>query len=323
MKHPLKHYVEYASVRLLAAALCALPYRGALGLGCGLAWIAFHVYGYRVREARRRIIEIFGSRYTPRQAGRIAWVSWRNFIFTMVETLRLPVARPAWTLSVVDTAGTHAKIKNWSDTGKGAIIATAHMGSWEMAVLYCVAVKIPLFSLAAQQKNTLVDDFFNRARAGTGYETVLRSSSILKTILRKIREGKVLAILSDVRGKTDALPIRFLGKTANVAEGMGFIARQAGVPVFPVMITRQGWTKHVYRVCDPVFPDPGADKRNDALRITQAFFDILSEKVNNEPEQWFWFNKRWIFDPLPAPGPDSGLRQTAAVTQAAAEKSEE
>jgi KDO2-lipid IV(A) lauroyltransferase len=113
-----------------------------------------------------------------------------------------------------------------------------------------------------------------------------------------LKEGKVLAILSDVRGKTDALPIKFLGKTANVAEGMGFIAHQTNVPVFPTIITRIGWGLHSYRVYDPIFPDSKAGKRDDALRITQSFFDILSKHVENEPEQWFWFNKRWIFDPL-------------------------
>ena len=108
----------------------------------------------------------------------------------------------------------------------------------------------------------------------------------------------MLAILSDVRGKTDALPINFLGKTANVAEGMGFIAHQVDVPVFPTMITRIGWGLHRYRIYDPILPDPLAEKKADAMRITQAFFDILNDHVRKEPEQWFWFNKRWIFDPI-------------------------
>jgi len=299
MQHSLKHVVEYLLVRLNAFILRGLPYRAALFLGWCAAWFSFYIVRYRVREAKRRIKEVFGERFSESEVRRIAWVSWRNFIFTVVETIRLPVSSRAWVLKVVDSSlNDYQKLSGWAKTGQGGIIATAHMGSWEMAALACLAYEIPLFSLAAQQKNRLVDEFYNRSRAGTGFEIVLRNASALKTIMRKIKDGKTLAILSDVRGKTEALPVRFLGKTANVAEGMGFIARQTNAPVFPTIITRIGWGLHRYRVYDPIFPDPQAEKKADALRITQSFFDILSERIQNEPEQWFWFNKRWIFDPF-------------------------
>jgi len=68
--------------------------------------------------------------------------------------------------------------------------------------------------------------------------------------------------------------------------------------VFPIISTRIGWGQHRYHVYDPIFPDPKAEKKADAMRITQSFFNILNECVQNEPEQWFWFNRRWIFDPL-------------------------
>ncbi|MDO9542503.1 MAG: hypothetical protein Q7J98_09290 [Kiritimatiellia bacterium] len=298
MKHSLKHILEYLLVRVVAAVLRRLPYRAALFLGWCAAWFSFYIIRYQAREAKRRIKEVFGERFSKSKIRHIAWISWRNFIFTVVELIRIPVSSRSWIQTVVDTKQTVSKISAWSKTGKGGIIATGHTGSWEMAILACLAYEIPLFSLGAQQKNKLVDEFINRSRADSGFETVLRNPSVLKVIIRKIKEGKMLAILSDVRGKTDALPIKFLGKTANVAEGMGFIAHQTKVPVFPTIITRIGWGLHRYRVYDPIFPDPQADKSADALRITQSFFDILTECIQNEPEQWFWFNKRWIFEPL-------------------------
>jgi len=282
----------------MAALLRAVPYRAALFLGCCVAWCAFFIFRFRVQEAKGRIKEVFGERFSKSEIQHIAWISWRNFIFTIVEAIRIPVSSKSWIQTVVDSNQPASKMSEWLKTGKGGIIATGHTGSWEMAILACLAYAIPLFSLGAQQKNKLVDEFINRSRADSGFETVLRNPSVLKAIIRKIKEGKMLAILSDVRGKTDALSIKFLGKTANVAEGMGFIARQTNVPVFPTIITRIGWGLHRYRVYDPIFPDPNAEKRADALRITQSFFDILTECVQNEPEQWFWFNKRWIFDPL-------------------------
>jgi len=295
----LRHRIEYLLARLVSGVFCHIPYRLALFVGHCLAWCAFHIFHFRVKEAKRRIKEVFGERFSTREINNIAWKSWRNFIFTVVEMIRIPVSSRRWLESVVDVRRGNQKIFQWPETGRGGIIATAHSGSWEMAAaLFGKAYHFPLFSIAAPQKNKLVDDFMNRSRAGIGFDIVVRNASVLKEILRKIRKGKILAILPDVRGKTDALPIKFLGKTANIAGGMGFIARQTNVPVFPTIITRIGWGRQHYRFFEPIYPNPKAEKKADALRITQSFFDILTECVNAEPEQWFWFNKRWIFDPL-------------------------
>jgi len=282
----------------MAFIIQRLPYHGALLIGWIVAWLAFYVFRFRVREAKSRIREVFGSHYTAREVDSIAWRSWRNFVFSCVELIRIPVSTTEWVRSVVDDGNSVEKISVHSKTGKGAIIALAHMGSWEMAALASFSYHIPMFSIAAQQKNQLVDDFMNRMRAGTGLKTILRDSSVLKNIIRNIREGKVLAMLPDVRSPTEALAIRFLGKTANIAGGLGFIAKQTGVPVFPCVITRKGWGRHQYRVFGPIWPDPGLDKQSDSLRITQAVFDVFDPCIRAEPDQWFWFNKRWVFDPL-------------------------
>ncbi len=305
LKIRIRYLLEYAGVRALAGLLNLLPYRAALAVGWGLAWVAFHLIGYRVQGAMRRIEEIFPGRFDARAVRRVAWLSWRNFIFSVVEMMRIPASSPAWVKSVVEVEeSVRPVLEHLRASGQGAIIATCHMGSWEMASLTSLACGLPLFSLAAPQKNELVDDYLNRLRAGTGFETLLRSASVLRAIIRKIREGKVLAILPDVRSKTPALPIRFLGKTMNVAGGMGLIARMTGVPIFPCIITRIGWARHRYRTFTPIRPDPALDKEADILRMTQAVFNIFDRGIRSEPEQWFWFNKRWVFDPLtPAAAP--------------------
>lgn len=314
MRHSPRHLLEYYLLRGFAALICRMPYRIALGFGNIIAWAGFYLIRYRVAEAEKRIRQIFGSEKNRSQVRRIAWRSWRNFIFSCVDLMRIPVAGQEWIKSVVIQDGV-SKIKSHVESGRGAIIATIHMGAWEMAALSCLAYGIPLFSIAARQKNLLVDDYMNDLRAQTGFETVLRDSNVAKGIIRRIKAGKVLAILPDVRAPTPALAIRFLGQTANVASGMGFIARQTQIPIFPVVITRVGWGRHRYRVFDPVLPDSRLSKQEDALRITQAVFDIFDRCVRAEPDQWFWFNKRWLFDPLPAACPTHGTMDKGTEAQ--------
>lgn len=305
MKHRPKHVMEYLAVRAVAGLIQHLPYRVALGLGWGIAGLIFYVLRYRVPAAKARIREVFGTRYSNREVNRIAWQSWRDFCFTAVEMVRIPVSAPAWIRSVVDVGDSDRKILAHVQTGQGAIIAAPHMGSWEMAMLTSLACGVRLFAVTGNQKNRLVDEFIQRMRLGTGFEMLPRSSSVLKGIVRKIRAGSCLALLPDVRSRTPGVAIQFMGKTANIAGGMGLIAKMTGVPVFPCVITRQGWTRHRYRIMEAVWPDANLEKTEDWRRITQKVFDVFDRAIREQPEQWFWFNKRWILDPL-EPMPDDG-----------------
>ncbi|MFO1522196.1 MAG: hypothetical protein U1G05_09190 [Kiritimatiellia bacterium] len=99
------------------------------------------------------------------------------------------------------------------------------------------------------------------------------------------------------------MPVRFLGKEANVVAGMGMFARMADVGVIPVILTRQGWTTHHWLAHEPIFPDAKADRDEDCRRITQAVMDIFDDAVRRHPDQYFWYNKRWVLDPLPPAPP--------------------
>ena len=109
--------------------------------------------------------------------------------------------------------------------------------------------------------------------------------------------------------------MRFLGKEANVPGGMAVFARQAGVPIFPAIILRTGWTSHRGAFGPTVWPDCTVDKRQDWQRMTQQVFDFIDSVIRAHPDQWFWFNKRWILDPVPgrtdtpAPPPPAGAKE--------------
>ena len=48
----------------------------------------------------------------------------------------------------------------------------------------------------------------------------------------------------------------------------------------------------------PFEPDLSLPKDQDAVRLSQAVMDIVDAEIRKDPGQWFWYNKRWILDPL-------------------------
>ncbi len=297
MRHRPKHLIEFRALRAINALVNLLPYRLALALGAFLAWIAFYIVRFRVGEAKRRVREVFGDRFKAGQVNHIAWISLRNTFFNVVEVMRMPRVTRAWVESVTDFVQIE-KLRPVLKPDRGAILVVPHTGNWDLAGVAAQTFEFPMFFLVGKQKNPLVDEWLNRLRGVTGIEMIPRDSSVLKKVIKNLRAGKVLAFMTDLRSKTPGVRVRFLGKEANVVGGMGLFARQAGVPIFPAIVTRVGWARHRWRVFDPIYADPALEKDADWQRMTQHVIDIYDKAVREEPEQYFWYNKRWVLDPL-------------------------
>jgi KDO2-lipid IV(A) lauroyltransferase len=115
-----------------------------------------------------------------------------------------------------------------------------------------------------------------------------------------LRAGGAFAILPDVRMRQPDLTVPFLGAEANLGRGMALFARTAGVPILPVLVTRVGWGRQRFEPRPPVHPDPSADKESDALRMTRTVMAHIDKAIRNDPGQWFWYNKRWVLEPVAA-----------------------
>lgn len=291
-----KHIFEYAALRLVAVPLQILPYPAALAFGWIIARLTHNVARIRVAEAKRRIRLALGNEIPEAQARAIAWRSWRNIVFSAVEMIRVSRADRAWFNAYWDCRLVMEALSAHAASGRGGVIAVPHMGSWEMAGLACHRHGIPIFTLAATQKNPLVDAYINQLRRAPGIETVARGDGGMRAVIRKLRSGGMLAILPDVRMRTPDLSLPFLGGTANLGQGMALFARLADVPIFPCVVTRHGWMRHRITLDPPIHPDKTLDKAEDIRRMTRLVVNGIDKAIRREPEQWFWFNKRWVLD---------------------------
>ena len=298
MKYRPKHIVEYGAVKALALLLNALPYRAALLVGWCVAWLGFHVVRFRVAMAESRIRSVFGDRFSARQVRRIAWLSWRNIVFNGVEMIRVAKMTGEWVKRVTDCGAAMRVLQAHGQTGRGAVIAVPHMGNWDMAAVTCHFHGLSMFSVAAQQKNPLTNAYLNRLRGSFGNAILARGSGVMREVLRKLRAGQFLAILPDVRMTSEGVRVPFLGGEANLGTGMALFARHAGVPIFPGIVRRESWARQTMRLYPPIQPDKSLDKDDDVRRMTRCVMQIIEEEIRQDPSQWFWFNKRWILDPL-------------------------
>lgn len=298
-----KHRLEYSVLRFFSIPFQWLPYRMALGLAWILAWIGFHLVRFRRTEAVARIGEVFGDKYSEKEKHRIAWISWRNIVFSVAEMTRLPRINRAFIDRYLVTDKCVAQINADRAAGSengGAILALPHIGNWEVAGIACNELGVPLFTISRKQKNPLVTDYIWRLRNVAGGAVLDRDHpAVVKQAVRKLKDGGVLAFLADLRNRRPGgNRYDFLGAKAHIVEGAPMMAWLAKVPLLPIVVRRDGWTRQEWIPLETVFLDFKAeDKKAEQQRALQNMLTQFDAYIREHPEQYFWINKRWVLEP--------------------------
>jgi lauroyl/myristoyl acyltransferase len=137
----------------------------------------------------------------------------------------------------------------------------------------------------------------NRMRRSFSMEVLHRETKMWKGVVDRLKQGKVLAVLPDIGVRARGVTVDYLNGTATIASGAAHFALLANCPVYPIIARRVGWCRHDAILLDPIVPDPSADKKEEQQRIMQEVMSALSKEILKTPEQYFWYNKRWVLDP--------------------------
>ena len=287
--------VEYGALRLFCAAVNAVPYRVAAAAARALGVVAFRVFRFKRRRTLERIRSVFPE-MSRREAESVALRSLQNVLMTGVEMMRAPRLDRAWMdRHVVDGLLYKDRLQAYVDEGRGVVIMVPHSGNWYMAAWSMAKYGLPLFSIAARQRNPKINAWMNRQYGDI--EVLDRDNrDTLVRIKEYLAAGRAFAILPDLRVRKRDVAAEFLGGTANVSRAGAMFAVRCGCPVVVAQMYRENG-RHVFNHIATLRPDPAApDRREEAARLTREAMRLLDEAVRQRPGDWFWYNKRWILE---------------------------
>ena len=295
-KSSLAIHSEYFLLRFFCAVVNAIPYPLAMAMARGLGWTAFNVFRFKRRRTLERIRGVFPGK-SAREAREIAVRSLQNVFETGVEMMRAPSLDRAWMdRHIVEGQHYKDKLQTYVDEGKGVVIMVPHSGNWYMAAWSMAKYGLPLFAIAARQRNPKLNAWMSRQYGDI--EVLDRDCrDTLTKIREKLASGRAFAILSDLRVRKRDVEADFFGGKANVSRSAAAFAVHAGCPIVVAAMSRKGG-RHVFNHMATLRPDPAAeDKKEEARRLTREALKILSDEVMKNPGDWYWFNKRWILEP--------------------------
>ena len=288
--------LEYFLLRFFCALVNVIPYALAMALARGFGWIGFHVVRFKRARTLERIRSVFPEK-SPQECRVIAVRSLQNVLQTGVEMMRAPKLDRAWMDRYVKD-GSHYKglLQEFVDEGKGVVIMVPHSGNWYMAAWSMAKYGLPLFAIAARQRNPKLNAWMNRQYGDI--EVLDRDNrSTLIQIHQRLRDGRAFAILPDLRVRNPDVEVDFLGGRANVSHAGAAFAVNCGCPIVLAVMTRENG-RHVFHYLKALRPDPAADKKEETRRLTREALKLLSDEIVKHPGDWYWYNKRWILEPV-------------------------
>ena len=293
----MRFFLEYILLRAVCAFVNAIPYPLAMAAARGFGGFAFRVCGFKRARTLARIRAVFPAK-GEREVVSIAVRSLQNVLQTGVEMMRAPKLDRSWMdRHVVEGARYKDKLQAYVDEGKGVVIMVPHSGNWYMAAWSMAKYGLPLFALAARQRNPWIDRWMKRQYGDIEVldrdcrETLVRIKEMLEA-------GRAFAILPDLRVRRPDVSVDFLGGKANVSHAGAMFAVRSGAPIIVAQMSRTDG-QHVFRHIATLRPDPKApDKNAEAVRLTREVMRLLDGAVQERPGDWYWFNKRWILEPV-------------------------
>jgi KDO2-lipid IV(A) lauroyltransferase len=263
-------------------------------LGFLIAWVAAHAV-YLLSPGLRRGIADNMRHVLGWDAGEAAIRRVTRGVVVNTTRNYFELARMPYTsLSDIDKMVT---VHGWShfeearSRGKGVILATPHLGSFDVTVQVLAARSVTTSIIVEAQEPQALMDHVTSLRASKGLTFVPARPGALRTLVGCLRDGETVGIVCDRDIARDGHECLFFGEKVNMPTEPIRLAMRTGAAVIPVYSLRRGDGGYDVFV-EPALPMvPKAD--NGLATNTQRLAEALERFIRSCPEQWVVLSPVW------------------------------
>ena len=283
--------MQYALMRFLASILYRLPWKALRAFAGFVGGVFWYVATSRRAEAIQAIEKHL--KVSHEEAARIARRSFAENFLSFLEIFHAGKFFTEQSVHVVHTPESKAAMQ--ADIAP-IVIATAHIGSWEMMPGLAADILPARESMVVVrgQKNRSLNRLMADLRGARGMLMVdhRKASDI---VLPRLRAGGVVAFLVDHNtSRKEAVFLPFLEDIAAVNMGPASLALRAKAAIYPVFLIRDGKGGHILYLLPPLHTATLEGSIKERVQAIAAFYtDAVAEMVRRHPEQWFWMHRRW------------------------------
>lgn len=178
----------------------------------------------------------------------------------------------------------------------GVLMIPGHMANWDHAGAWAACTYGSVTSVAERLKPEKLFEKFLDYRRELGMDILgTGDSDVLRKLTRRLRDGKLVALLGDRDISRNGVHVDFFGEPASFPVGPAVLAMMTDVPLHPVTMWFDG------EVCRGYVHDrievPSERERIDQIRqITQQLAKSWEAGIREHSVDWHMLQKVWVAD---------------------------
>ena len=223
------------------------------------------------------------------QQRRLARKSFRQIAKGLMEVGKLWLRPAEKNLAMIRSVHGEQHVTESLEAGKGVILATPHLGSWELFGSYCSA-QYPLTSMYQKPPLKGLNKLIKDGREDSGGRYVPTDNSGIRALLKALRSGELIGILPDQVPSQGGVLAPFFGRPALTMNLLSSLAGKTNATVIFGFAERLPWSRG-YKLH---FLPPDELISTAPLEESAARINTQVEKcIRMAPDQYLWVYKRF------------------------------
>ncbi len=179
--------------------------------------------------------------------------------------------------------------------GQGAIVASGHLGNWEVAARAASMIK-PVSVIYRPFNNPYMEKDLNHGRGGgSQLHLISKYKESPMRFVKILANGEMLALMIDqhISEVGERVRVEFFGRPCWTTRSVAMMHMTMRKPLLVACAVRTGKMKFTLHVVGPIQFQRTGDREKDARTLTQNLTNEIEKIARQYPDQYLWGHRRW------------------------------
>lgn len=227
---------------------------------------------------------------------RLSWLNFRNHAKAYADLMQLPAMSVQTMRPLLKVDGLE-HLEEARAIGKGVLVVSCHMGSYEVVSAIWSATLTPVSFFAEELEPRALFEWYRDTRARLGISVLTLDHGGIRKVLQALHEKEMVITAIDRDITRTGHPMPFFGRLAPIPLGPAAIALRIGTPLFPVCVYRLPDDTYKAEGAPLVFARDTGNPKADQVEATQRVLSQIETFIRRHPDQWHVPHRIWEGSP--------------------------
>ena len=234
----------------------------------------------------------FDDRLSQKEKREIVKKCYKNLIYFLADFIKNQGITKEELSKKVEFKNEHI-LKDALKRKEKIILITAHYGNWELIPLSLGAFFAPITIVGRDLDSKSMNEILRKNREQFNIKLISKKGA-MRGLIKELKQNRMVGLLVDQNTtENEGILINFFGKLARHTPTASLLSRRFNAKIIPVFISTNDYKKYTITFYEPIICKKSKDYDKDIKECTQAQANITQKVIEQKPDEWFWFHRRW------------------------------